>query len=591
MYRYSVDNAVTYTSEDVVLFREAPFACWMERLSLENPDHGIPPDVGSQLPANTMERQDDIAETLRAEGKLVSLIDWDEDESRRRAATLDAMRQGADFIVNGQLALGPLSGSANLLMRTSGYSELGDFLYIPCDTQAKTSLHSAFRLCFLADLLHSLQGQLPPQMLVIRGGDDLVPLQTDDHIYHYRAVKLRFMAAMSNFRKHKMPDPAESSHFGRWSDCAHEVLKQRMLNEDQQESALAQALAQGGEASTGMPRQFSEPMLQAVGAAIEPGYDLQDNNRPPQTAPAAASATLSAQAEQLRCAPTREYSGSAPAGPTLAEQASLLAPDSFRAGPGNSRFRTVAPVAADAAPAESSAAGATLSSQPQPEHNRRASDEALQNLEFIGSSRQPPVIGASTLPEDQPEQQSSSAFSSAPSPSLRDPRLGVTPQPEVALAAAPDPVLDKFADFAELMSVEAALKEPGVNPARASGTTGPDTADRSSVDMDSDHLVSRDPVMRDPVLRDPVLRDPASPSPALPTGYAAYYPERGTTDPANSYRSGKPYPGEATSDTVDSDDKLASRPVVRERSAKDDWEPKATDVFSDSLMTSDNYDD
>ena len=51
MYRYSVDNAVTYTPDDFVLFRESPFACWMERLTLENPDHGIPPDLKSLSPA------------------------------------------------------------------------------------------------------------------------------------------------------------------------------------------------------------------------------------------------------------------------------------------------------------------------------------------------------------------------------------------------------------------------------------------------------------------------------------------------------------------------------------------------------------
>ncbi|MBT3411329.1 MAG: hypothetical protein HN430_11620, partial [Halieaceae bacterium] len=147
----------------------------------------------------------------------------------RRAATLQAMRKGVDYIVNGQLALGPLSGSANLLMRTSGFSELGNYLYIPCDTQAKTTLNSAFRLCFLAALLHSLQGQLPPQMLIIRGGSDLVPLHTEDHVYHYRAVKQRFMQTMRDFRKHRMPDPAESAQFGRWSECANEVLKQRAL--------------------------------------------------------------------------------------------------------------------------------------------------------------------------------------------------------------------------------------------------------------------------------------------------------------------------------------------------------------------------
>jgi len=231
MYRYSVDNAITYTSEDLVLFKESPFASFMERLTLENPNHGIPPDVGSDAPRDTRERQDDIAETLISEGRDVALIDWGATEPERRTATLQAMRKGVDFIVNGQLALGPLSGSANLLMRTSGFSELGDFLYVPCDTQSKTTLQSAFRLCFLADLLHSLQGQLPPQMLIIRGGSDVLPLQTEDHIYHFLAVKQRFMTAQRDFRKHRMPDPAESSHFGRWSECANEVMKQRALGE------------------------------------------------------------------------------------------------------------------------------------------------------------------------------------------------------------------------------------------------------------------------------------------------------------------------------------------------------------------------
>ena len=88
-------------------------------------------------------------------------------------------------------------------------------------------------------MLHSLQGQLPPQMLIIRGGSDVMPLETEDHIYHYRAVKHRFMEAMRSFRKHRMPDPAESSHFGRWSECANEVLKQRLLQEGE---SLARAL-------------------------------------------------------------------------------------------------------------------------------------------------------------------------------------------------------------------------------------------------------------------------------------------------------------------------------------------------------------
>jgi hypothetical protein len=271
MYRYIVDKAITYTSEDIVLFKESPFACWMERLTLENPEHGILPDAGSLEPSDSMEPQDDLADTLRAEGKNVVLVAWEATEPERRTATLEAMRHGTDFIVNGQLALGPLSGSANLLMRTSGYSELGNYLYVPCNTQPKTNVHAALRLCFLADLLHSLQGQLPPQMLIIRGGTDVVPLQTGDHIYHYRAVKQRFMSVQHAFRKHKMPDPSESSHFGRWEDCANEVLKQRALRGEN----AAPEVEEPEETQV-----YQEPLLGSVATA----YDLDEVSHQPAVA-------------------------------------------------------------------------------------------------------------------------------------------------------------------------------------------------------------------------------------------------------------------------------------------------------------------
>lgn len=347
MYRYSVDQAVTYTSEDFVLYKESPFACWMERLTLENPDHGIPPDLGTEPPGNSMERQDELADTLRAEGKNVTLIPWDRDEPSRRLATVDAMRAGADFIVNGQLSVGPLSGSANLLMRTSGYSELGDYLYIPCDTQAKTTLHSAFRLCFLADLLHSLQGQVPPQMLIIRGGSDLLTLQTEDHIYHYRAVKQRFMEEMRSFRKHRMPDPAESSHFGRWGECALEVLKQRA--EGKVTDIVEEEVATIEEV----------PLEQAI----------------PMTVGQAAVVTQEVPSVHF---PEPEVVATPVVGGTLADQARSLLPGTYKSGQ-PSDFHGQPRRAAPEVP-DSTASSATPSSS---EPTKRVTD-ALDDLGFIG---------------------------------------------------------------------------------------------------------------------------------------------------------------------------------------------------------------
>ncbi|MEP1472276.1 MAG: hypothetical protein ABJK20_00290 [Halieaceae bacterium] len=399
MYRYSVDNAVTYTPEDVVLFKESPFASFMERLTLENANHGIPPDLDSEAPRDTTQRQDEIADTLRTEDRNVSLIEWELDEPTRRTATLEAMRHGVDFIVNGQLALGSLSGAANLLMRTSGYSELGNFLYIPCDTQGKTTLQSAFRLCFLADLLHSLQGQLPPQMLIIRGGSDVVPLQTEDHIYHYQAVKQRFMTAQREFRKHRMPDPAESSHFGRWADCANEVMKQRLLSG--QSEAVTDS--ESGDATADEQPQ-AMPLSQAVGSMLEPaqpgiapaldqsadssvsaeqvGTVMPAAGTPAAVSPAAGAPAAGSPATEQR------YAKGIPVSDTLAAQARSLPPtisaesstpvvQADTVGLAESEAVESTPEAGEASTAGDLASDRTTA---------RAADAALMDLQFIGSS-------------------------------------------------------------------------------------------------------------------------------------------------------------------------------------------------------------
>ena len=268
MIRHSVNSTVIYSPDDIVLFRESPFAAWMERLTLENPRHGIPPDIHTTASKDTESSQATLVATLRVEGRNVVVIDSQLQEPDRNIATLEAMRTGADFIVNGQLTVDTLSAKPHFLMRTSGYSDLGAFLYIPCDTKAESSLNSGFRLSFVAELLHVLQGQLPPQMLIIREGADVVPLLTEDYIYYYRSVQQRFLQAMQSFRKHRMPDPAESSHFGRWSVCASEMFKQRARREQQN--------VEEPEADEPSEETFEMPQ-QAVANANAATYPFYDN--------------------------------------------------------------------------------------------------------------------------------------------------------------------------------------------------------------------------------------------------------------------------------------------------------------------------
>ena len=286
MIRHSINNTVIYSPDDIVLFRESPFAAWMERLTLENPRHGIPPDIHTTASRDTELSQATLVATLRVEGRNVVVIDSELQEPDRNIATLEAMRTGADFIVNGQLTVDTLSAKPHFLMRTSGYSDLGAFLYIPCDTQAENSLNSGFRLSFVAELLHVLQGQLPPQMLIIREGADVVPLLTEDYIYYYRTVQQRFVQAMQSFRKHRMPDPAESSHFGRWSVCASEMFKQRARRE-QQKTEEPEA-DEPPEETVEVPQQA----LASANAATHPFYDNAMVRQPDAGSEEINSATL-----------------------------------------------------------------------------------------------------------------------------------------------------------------------------------------------------------------------------------------------------------------------------------------------------------
>jgi hypothetical protein len=266
VYRHSSDNEVTYTPEDMILFKESPFASWMERLTLENPGHGMSPDTEAKPEIECAITLHSVAFTLHVQSHIANSVTWDDfvsareslpaeevparttksytfhskvgdvcvidqhiDESQRRGRTNEAMRSGTKFIINGLLAVGSLSARVGLLIRSPGHSELGDYFYTPCFTQQNAAPHEMFRSCFAADLLHELQGKLPPQLLIMSDTEGLIFGQTEDHIHYLRAVKHRFITAQRTFRKHRMPDPMDSSHFGRWSNCANDLIKRRVM--------------------------------------------------------------------------------------------------------------------------------------------------------------------------------------------------------------------------------------------------------------------------------------------------------------------------------------------------------------------------
>jgi hypothetical protein len=275
------------------------------------------------------------------------------------------------------------------------------------------------------------------------------------------------MHAMSSFRKHRMPDPAESSHFGRWSECVSEVLKQRAMQERHQ--------AEEQQTEEAQEEVFEMPQLRvASGSAAQPSNSDSDVGR---------QSGLD-RGDSVRSAPLETNGGiRGESAHTLAEQARMLTPGSYRKGaapghtPNLARFARPRPVA--------------VPETPETALKRRSADTALQNLEFIGSNATETLIGPEPLSELDSELDGGG--SPAPRPNLRETPKPEDRLPDRAIKSGPVALPDReprgplFLPPDELSTVEPPAERLIVRPLDSDGITV--SAD-SVVDMDSSAPVS-----------------------------------------------------------------------------------------------------
>jgi hypothetical protein len=221
------------------------------------------------------------------------------------------------------------------------------------------------------------------------------------------------------------------------------------------------------------------------------------------------------------------------ASPTLAEQARMLTPDTYlaglsAAGPGSTPNL-----------AEANRAAGLAEQTGHPQHNRRSSDVALQNLQFIGSSRSAPSIGME--PAFTSEDASTASGAPAPdvAPSFTSPPVDSLPPADTFAAADTLPPMEP--------QVTGSLPEQ-VKP-HPLDSVGFNISERSAVDLDTAPAPSLNPVSVNP-----------------PSGFDV--------------------------DSIDdSDFGEANLPPKRPGEANESGMATRKVSFSDSLITSDDYED
>src|SRR5467141_1322837 len=119
----------------------------------------------------------EYVETLKQSGVSVVEIAGGGINASQADQTLEAMRSGADVIVQGAFLQGAWSGRADILRRVETPSDLGAWSYEVIDTKLarETKGATVLQLSLYADLVSAVQGQMPEHMYVVTPGSGFEP--------------------------------------------------------------------------------------------------------------------------------------------------------------------------------------------------------------------------------------------------------------------------------------------------------------------------------------------------------------------------------------------------------------------------------
>jgi predicted RecB family nuclease len=233
---------IIFSPSDLIGFMHSEFGSWMDRFALEYPDQAPVRDENDALSETLFGKghahEAAVLAAFEAQGLSVtqiidSSLGKDAGFNLKHGATLDAMRAGADIIYQAALVLNHFRGYADFLVKVKNAegqtSKLGDYHYEVWDTKLAKTVKPYFviQLCMYSEMLEPMQGARPQRIVISLGNGLNEFLRTDDYFYYYRVLKNRFIESHKHFNPNQMPDPGDSTNYGRWSGYAQQLLIER----------------------------------------------------------------------------------------------------------------------------------------------------------------------------------------------------------------------------------------------------------------------------------------------------------------------------------------------------------------------------
>jgi predicted RecB family nuclease len=220
-------GAVVYSPSDLIRYFASPFASWMDRYHLENPD-GITPDEETEeekLVAETGDRHEiSVLTELKAETRELVEIPK-ENFADAHTETLSAISAKVPIIFQAALDAGQFAGFADFLI----LDESGRYQVWDTKLARAPKPYYAIQLCCYAEMLAAVTGEpMSEKFGIILGSNDRVEFRVEDFIHHYRCIKRRFLAMQDGYTGIMVdrPEPMPRAEHGRWSSLAEKFFSE-----------------------------------------------------------------------------------------------------------------------------------------------------------------------------------------------------------------------------------------------------------------------------------------------------------------------------------------------------------------------------
>ena len=228
-----------YTPSDLVTFMQSPFAVWMDRRAVDDPE-AARPDAQSAEMLSLREQgrryEQGFLAQLHEQGRQIYEVPNTGNFADRVELTREAMQAGREVIFHGVLKHDCFLGEADFLVRTDYLSncapdfasDFGDYGYEVWETKLAHTVRPEFiiQLCCYADLLETVQGCRPRELQFVLGNGQQVAFRTDDYFYYYRALKQGFLDFLDQFDVATPPLPDLWDNNGRWQTSAETILEE-----------------------------------------------------------------------------------------------------------------------------------------------------------------------------------------------------------------------------------------------------------------------------------------------------------------------------------------------------------------------------